>query len=177
VTEEVATEEERLIAEVARENRLMARQLVRFYDAVADQLGLHVTDLTCLGTLRDRGRAGIGDLATELGLTTGAVSRAVDRLEAAGFARRTRDPADARRVIVELVSTGPVVGLFARQAAHIVEYAAGLSVEQLHLLLGYLRTQTAVSRQAADRLRREGRPHATRGTRPGAAPPPPDVLG
>ena len=73
-------ERDRLIAELAREVRLLAREMVRFYAAAADQLGLHITDLTCLGTLRDRGRATPGELAVELGLTTGAVSRVIDRL-------------------------------------------------------------------------------------------------
>lgn len=159
------SERERLVAELARENRLLSRQLLRFYDAMADQLGLHISDLTCLGALRDRGRAGVGELATELGLTTGAVSRMVNRLERGGFVRRTRDPEDGRRVIVEPVSIEPVVGLFAGQAAHIAESAADLTEDQLRLLLGYLRERTAVSRGEADRLRREGKPHATRRTR------------
>lgn len=158
------SERERLVAELARENRLLARQLLRFYDAVADQLGLHINDLTCLGALRDRGRAGVGELATELGLTTGAVSRMVNRLERHDLVRRARDPQDGRRVMVELVSMEPVAGLFAGQAAHIAESASDLSEDELRLLLRYLRDRTAGSRREADRLRREGKPHATRHT-------------
>lgn len=159
-------ERERLVAELAREVRLMARQMVRFYDAVADQLGLHITDLTCLGTLRDRGRASPGELATELGLTTGAVTRVIDRLERQGFVRRVPDPHDGRRVIVELVAEAqaPVVGLFASQAAHVTESVADLGEPELRLLLAYVRERTAASRDEADRLRREGKPHATRRT-------------
>jgi DNA-binding MarR family transcriptional regulator len=164
-------ERERLVAALVQETRLLARQMVRFYDAVADQLGLHVTDLTCLAALRDRRRATAGELATELGLTTGAVTRMIDRLNRGGFVRRVRDPLDGRRVIVELVGNGEgsVVGLFAGQAAHITESVAELSEPQLRLLLGYLRERTEVSRTEADRLRREGKPHATRRTRPSAA--------
>jgi DNA-binding MarR family transcriptional regulator len=148
----------------------MARQLVRFYDAVADQLGLHITDLTCLGALRDRRQATAGQLATELGLTSGAVTRVIDRLHRAGFVRRLPDPADGRRVIVELVPEAElsVVGLFGGQAAHIAESAAELSEAELRLLLHYVRERTEVSRAEADRLRREGKPHATRGARPQA---------
>lgn len=159
-------ERDRLIAELSRENRLMARQLVRFYDAVADQLGLHVTDLTCLGALRDRGRAGVGELATELGLTTGAVSRVVDRLERGGFVHRIPDPVDGRKVIIELTTMEPVAGLFAGQAAKITESVANFSEKELRLLLGFVRDRTAVSRDQADRLRREGKPHATRRGQP-----------
>lgn len=157
-------ERERMIAELVRQTRLLSRQMVRFYDAVADQLGLHVSDLTCLGALRDRGRASVGELATELGLTTGAVSRMVSRLEQVGFVSRVPDPEDRRRVIVELASNEPVVGLFAAQAARITEAAAAFSDEQLSFLLAYVRQSTTVTREEADRLRREGKPHATRRT-------------
>lgn len=160
---------DRLTAELNRELRLLARELVRFYHAAADQLGLHVTDLTCLGTLRDRGRASPGELAGELGLTTGAVSRMIDRLSRRGYVRRVPDPHDRRRVLVELVpeTQAPVVGLFAGHAAHGAESVAGLSEAELSLLLRYLRDRTAAARQEADRLRRVGRPHATRRDRPG----------
>jgi hypothetical protein len=161
----VPDERERLTAELARQSRLLARQLVRFYDAVADQLGLHVTDLICLATLRDRRRAPIGERAAELGLTTGAVSRMVHRLQAGGFVRRVRDPTDARRVLVELASPEAAVGLFAPQFADLTESVADLTVDQLRLLLSHLQAQTTISREAADRVRRSGRPHATRRTR------------
>lgn len=157
----------RLVAELTLETRRLAQQLVRFYGAVADQLGLPITDLACLGALRDRRRATAGELATELGLSTGAVTRVIDRLHRAGFVRRLRDPRDGRRVIVELVpeAEGSVIGLFAGQAAQITESAADLSDHQLRFLLGYVRDRTAGSRAEADRLRRVGKPHATRRTR------------
>lgn len=53
-----------------------------------------------------------GELAVEVGLTSGAVTGVVDRLERAGFARRVPDPADRRRVKVE-VTPGVVTGLTA----------------------------------------------------------------
>jgi DNA-binding MarR family transcriptional regulator len=163
----VAEEREKLVAELVQETRLMARQMVRFYDAVADQLGLHVTDLACLGTLRDRRRATAGELATELGLSSGAVTRVIDRLHRGGFVRRLPDPRDGRRVIVELIpeAEGSVVGLFAGQAAQITESAADLTDAQLRFLLGYVRERTEVARGEADRLRRIGKPHATRRAR------------
>jgi DNA-binding MarR family transcriptional regulator len=163
----MSEERERLVAELVRETRLMARQMVRFYDAVADQLGLHITDLTCLGMLRDRRRATAGELATELGLTSGAVTRVIDRLHRRGFVRRLRDPDDARRVIVELVpeSEGSVAGLFAGQAADITEFVADRTDAELRFLLGYTRERTEVARAGADRLRRIGKPHATRRNR------------
>ena len=163
----MSEEHSRLVAELVQETRLLARQLVRFYDAVADQLGLPATDLACLGVLRDRRQASAGQLATELGLSTGAVTRVIDRLHRGGLVRRLPDPTDGRRVLVELVpeAEASVSGFFAGQAAQITESTADLTDSQLRLLVGFLRQRTTGSRAEADRLRREGRPHATRRTR------------
>jgi DNA-binding MarR family transcriptional regulator len=107
-----------MVAELIRANRLLTRQLVRYYHAVADQLGLPVTDLTCLSVLRDRRRAHVGELAAELGLTTGAMTRVIDRLHRAGMVRRCPDPEDGRRVYVELLPEAEttIAGLFAGHA-------------------------------------------------------------
>lgn len=155
-----------MVAELVRETRLLALQLVRFYDAVADQLGLHATDLACLNLLRDRRQAAAGELATELGLSTGAVTRMIDRLHKGGFVHRLPDPHDGRRVIVALLpeAEASVVGLFAGQAAQITESSTDLTEVQLRLLLSFLRDRTEVARGEADRLRRIGKPHATRRT-------------
>lgn len=163
------SEEERgrLVAELVQETRLLSRQLVRVYGAVADQLGVPITDLACLGTLRDRRRATAGELATELGLSTGAVTRVIDRLRRGGFVRRLRDPQDGRRVIIELLPAAErtATGLFAGQAAQVTESSADLTDDQLRLLLRYVRARTEGARAEADRLRRDGKPHATRRTR------------
>src|SRR5215510_12300225 len=71
--------------------------------AIAAQLGIAATDLQCLTLLNQSGSASAGHLADELGLTTGAITGVVDRLEAAGFVTRESDPADRRRVIVRPV--------------------------------------------------------------------------
>jgi DNA-binding MarR family transcriptional regulator len=73
----------------------------RFHDAVADYLGLHRTDLRCLDLLDLAGRQTAGELATRMGMSTGAVTAMLDRLDRAGYARRLRDPDDRRRVLVE----------------------------------------------------------------------------
>lgn len=165
----VAAERDRVVAELVRETQRLARQLVRLYGAVADQLGVPITDLTCLGTLRDRRRATAGELAAELGLSTGAVTRVIDRLHRAGFVRRLPHPTDGRRVIVELVPEAErsATGLFAGQAAEITEAMERLADGQVEFLLGFVRSRTAGARAEADRLRREGKPHATRRTSPG----------
>jgi DNA-binding MarR family transcriptional regulator len=76
---------------------------VMFHSAVADRLGINVTDVKCYSLLRQAGSMTAGELAEQTGLTTGAITGVIDRLEKAGLARRGRDATDRRRVIIELV--------------------------------------------------------------------------
>ncbi len=74
-----------------------------FGQSVAIRLGISESDVDALELLIDTGAATAGKLAEVMGLTTGAVTRVIDRLEQAGYVRRTDDPADRRRVVVEIV--------------------------------------------------------------------------
>jgi DNA-binding MarR family transcriptional regulator len=74
-----------------------------FDERVAKKFKLSRTDMRCLDLLGRRGPMTAGQLAEESGLTTGAVTFLLDRLEAAGMVKRRRDTDDRRRVWVELV--------------------------------------------------------------------------
>nr|WP_260408141.1 MarR family transcriptional regulator [Planomonospora venezuelensis] len=67
---------------------------------MADRLGVNVTDLTCLGFILEAAEDPItaGRLAERAGLTTGAVTGVVNRLEKAGYVRRLSDSDDRRRI-------------------------------------------------------------------------------
>jgi DNA-binding MarR family transcriptional regulator len=73
-----------------------------FDNRAAEALGVNLTDLHCLNIVENRGGVTAGALAAEAGLTTGAVTGVVDRLERAGYARRVRDATDRRRVQIEV---------------------------------------------------------------------------
>jgi DNA-binding MarR family transcriptional regulator len=70
---------------------------------VAIRFGLSESDIETLEQLIDMGATTAGRLSEITGLTSGAVTRVIDRLEQAGYVRRVPDPADRRRVIVEVV--------------------------------------------------------------------------
>ena len=90
-----------LLNAVLAATRKMTGQGILFSQAVADRLGLAVTDAEALEQLATLGRATAGQIAELTGLTTGAATRLIDRLEQSGFVRRATDPVDRRRVIVE----------------------------------------------------------------------------
>src|SRR5215831_21244448 len=60
----------------------------------AEAVGLNPSDLGCLCLLLLHGPIPAGRLAELTGLTSGAVTGVVDRLERAGFAQRVLDPTD-----------------------------------------------------------------------------------
>lgn len=91
-----------LIAEVIARYRAATNRDVAFDKLAAAALGLSATDLHCINIVESRGGVTAGDLAAASGLTTGAVTAVIDRLERAGFARRARDARDRRKVIVEV---------------------------------------------------------------------------
>ncbi len=89
-----------LIDEVGTELGELRRTADRLDEAVATQFGLNRTDLRCLGILYRRGRVTAGELAEESGLTPGAITTVLDRMERNGYANRVADPTDRRRVLV-----------------------------------------------------------------------------
>jgi len=90
-----------LLAAMPLEFRQLATATILFHQAIADRLGVHVTDHKCADILLGTGPITAGELAERTGLTTGAITGVIDRLEKAGFVRRAKDPSDRRRVIIE----------------------------------------------------------------------------
>ncbi len=91
------------IDSVLRSLRRVNLQGSLFGQTVAIRFGLSESDVEALEVLLDTGAATAGKLSDLMGLTTGAVTRVIDRLEQAGYVRRVPDPADRRRVVVELI--------------------------------------------------------------------------
>lgn len=85
---------------------LMGREfstaVVMFHQAVADRLNLGATDWKFLDLLEREGPMTAGRMAELTGLTSGAITGVIDRLERAGFACRKQDATDRRRVVVHL---------------------------------------------------------------------------
>jgi DNA-binding MarR family transcriptional regulator len=89
----------REIAELARVSSL----ITDLYDeAVCEALGVNRTDLRVLDILERLGPLPAGKLAGEAGLSPGAMTASIDRLERTGHARRVPDPTDRRRIMVEI---------------------------------------------------------------------------
>ena len=90
-----------LANELTAANRRYQQATDALDQAASELLGINRTDARCVDVILQRGRVTAGDLAVASGLSPGAATTAIDRLERAGYARRVRDPDDRRRVIVE----------------------------------------------------------------------------
>jgi DNA-binding MarR family transcriptional regulator len=83
--------------------REFSTAIVMFNEAVGRLLGLSAVERKCIDVLRRLGPVTAGTIGEHTGLTTGAVTGLMDRLEKAGYVRRERDPRDRRKVLVELL--------------------------------------------------------------------------
>jgi DNA-binding MarR family transcriptional regulator len=92
----------KIIDELVTAYRNATNRDAAFDKLAAARLGLSIGDLQCINIVESRRGVTAGELAVESGLTTGAVTAVIDRLERAGYARRVRDERDRRKVIVEV---------------------------------------------------------------------------
>ncbi|HEX4108214.1 MAG TPA: MarR family transcriptional regulator [Solirubrobacteraceae bacterium] len=131
----------------------------RFDQAVADALGLNRTDMRCLDVLDREGPLTAGHLAEACGLTTGAMTTALDRLEDAGYVRRVRDAGDRRRVLVELTPEAlrRAHGFYAEHVAQSERVYGRYTLAELELLLEFVRTGREFNEARAARVERENR--------------------
>ncbi|MBV8954450.1 MAG: MarR family transcriptional regulator [Solirubrobacterales bacterium] len=124
-------------------------------DLASELMGINQTDGRALDLLDQHGRMSAGELARASGLSTGAVTAVVDRLERSGYAQRVPDPQDRRRVLVEMTAkakatTEELFGPLADSAWPLLERWTD---EQLEMLLEFLRLSRGVQEQHANWLR------------------------
>ena len=112
---------------------------VVFSAVVADRLGISSRDLECLDVIVMKGQVTAGELATATGLTTGAMTGLIDRLEKAGFARRERDDRDRRKVFVRALPRvqTDIMPLYASLQARMQRLMAELSDKDIERLLTF----------------------------------------
>src|SRR5262245_52730153 len=132
-----------------------ALRIPAYDDALADHLGMNVTDLRCLEHAVAEPGVSAGRLAELSGLTTGAVTGVLDRLERAGYVERRPDPADRRSVTVHPVEARAADLRKAREAVdrQLGRLLADQSPEQRAAILAFLGAANAVVADEAARLR------------------------
>lgn len=146
-----------LPGELARELRQFNGLGASFFRAAAARIGMTVTDMEVIDSLDITGPTTAGQLADLTGLTTGAITGMLNRLEEAGLVRRERDPSDGRRVIVQLEKgkdqmheIGPIFDSIGKAWD---DMASDYNDEQIAFLLEFLKRSNAIARREIVRLR------------------------
>jgi DNA-binding MarR family transcriptional regulator len=139
------------LLEAGRENSTAS---MLFHGAIADRAGLCPTDHKALDVLLRDGPLTAGELSLRTGLASASVTSLIDRLEAKGLVRRTRDPADRRRVIVDPVPArvDELVMLFASLRERITGLLERYDDAQLATIRDFLASSAAVLREETLRL-------------------------
>jgi DNA-binding MarR family transcriptional regulator len=143
-----------LIARVGMElGRELSTTSIFFHQAIASKLGINVTDTRCFELMSrySQGPLTAGDIARASGLTTGAVTGILDRLEKAGLVERFRDASDRRKVFVRpcLEALQKVSRLYEGLAAASLKHASSYSTKELELVKDYLEGSLQVLRDQA----------------------------
>jgi DNA-binding MarR family transcriptional regulator len=147
---------DQLARQLADEVRAGQRATDAVDEMVCAAMGINRTDGKVLDILDQFGRMSAGELAGHSGLTTGAVTAVVDRLEGAGYVHRAADPGDRRRVLVEPTDktrrmTWELMGKPLADAT--VPLLERYTDKQLELLLGFARAGREIQERHAEWLR------------------------
>lgn len=157
---------------VVRSLRRVNLQGSVFGQTVAIRFGLSESDIETLEALIEMGASTAGRLADLTGLTSGAVTRVIDRLEQSGYVRRVPDPDDRRKVIVEVVpeKVAAVQSTLDRVGAASAEEIGRYTDAQLALITDFLGRMEQITRDEATSLREHpeapGDPPASEHTAP-----------
>jgi DNA-binding MarR family transcriptional regulator len=145
-----------LLQELEEAMRRTSAQGVLFGQTVANVAGISGSDLDCMDFLNLEGRMTAGRLAELTGLTTGAITGVIDRLEKAGFVRRERDEADRRKVFIMIVpeNVAKIGRLYVPMQEAMHKVWSTYSDAELQLLLRFAKEGYKASLEAAEALKR-----------------------
>jgi DNA-binding MarR family transcriptional regulator len=131
---------------------------ILFHWALADRMGINVTDWKCADVISQEGPLTAGRLAELTGLSTGAITGVIDRLEAARIVERRHDPQDRRKVIVALTHArdDELVAVFGSFLQAYEMLLADYNEGEKKLINDYNRRTAQLLRREAEKLRGRG---------------------
>jgi DNA-binding MarR family transcriptional regulator len=146
---------ERRVQEVIAELRNLDGELDLMDQAIADRLGVNRTDAQCMDIITRSGPISAGDLAERVGLTAGAITTVLDRLERGHWIRREHDTVDRRRVMVcPNKSEGHTIHpVFSGLVGNTRKLLERYSSDELQLIGDFLRRAAAVAAEHRHHLR------------------------
>ena len=161
-TEGLSEERTAVLQELIAVNRAYQTAVEKMDESFFKLVGVNRTDGRCLDVIDQRPGITAGELAVAVGLSPGAVTTALDRLEARGYVSRERDPNDRRRVTLTMT---PEAGRLAWEAYGPLGEMGGpfiqeLSDDELEAIIRFLRNGMDINQRRADELLSAGGPAA-----------------
>jgi DNA-binding MarR family transcriptional regulator len=141
-------------------HRELATVIIAFQDAVARRLGMTAAERKCAGLIAEHRQVTPKRLAEMTGLSTGAITGIVDRLERAGYAAREPHPHDRRSVVVRALNSDKLnqitLPLFQSLTAAMTELDQRYTAEERALIQHHLRETIAIVRREAAKVEEHG---------------------
>lgn len=147
---------QQLLENYLYESQVQTATTVLLEQAIAEKLKINVIDLHCANLLRIMGAMSAGKIAELTGLTSGAITGMLDRLEKIGFVRRQGDPHDRRRVLVHAedqamdAAIGPLYESLAHNSLALV---STYSDQQLEFMLAHMKRNSRLMMDEVARVR------------------------
>jgi len=131
--------------------RRMSTQTVFLHQAIAQSFGLNATDTKCVDLILSHpvGSVTAGQLSAMSGLTTGAITHILDRLEKRQIIERVRDTKDRRRIFIRVnpQSLEPLMPQYEAIGKAFTDLVDQYSDEELQLICDYMEKASAVANQ------------------------------
>jgi DNA-binding MarR family transcriptional regulator len=146
---------------VAYLGRELSARTVMFHEAIAQSIGLSASEHKCLDILsRAGGPVTAGQLAELTGLTTGAITGIVDRLEVAGYVRRERLQSDRRKVLIhpQPILQEEFLSAFYELGQAVQDAVAHYDRQQLDVIRDFLLRMIQVMTEQTTRLQKTASP-------------------
>jgi DNA-binding MarR family transcriptional regulator len=144
-----------LLETVTDEGRRMSTRSLLLHAAIADKLGLNPSDHKCFDLIRTQSEPlTAGRLAELTGLSTGAITGVIDRLEHVGLVVRDNDPSDRRRVVIRCTPerAPDLRPFFAPLREAMLKFCARYSTRELDVILSFMRGTGDVMEEQVRRL-------------------------
>lgn len=144
------------VRRLRRLNQAYAYTSIQMHETIARTAGLSGTDHKYLGFLMQKGQMTAGELSKLTGLTTGAVTGLIDRLEKRGLVKRQLARGDRRKVIVE-PDTDKIMALLAPLykdfRSRTEELIASFSDKETAIIEAYLSKGIEIMNETLSKLR------------------------
>jgi len=136
--------------------RAASTQTVFLHQAIAQSFGLNATDTKCLDLILTNPGVAVtaGWLSAMSGLTTGAVTHILDRLEKRKLIQRVRDTRDRRKIFIRVreENLAPLVPRYEAVGKAFMELAGEYKDEELRVSCDYMERILEVSRKELAKL-------------------------